>query len=98
MISALHVLAACCCHTDTRTYLRHSGDENSMALINRLKWQAGSFDFCGKLYCSNCDVSRLKYVMPLKSSRARSRMVTKRSSTCSQTAHRATTPGHCMYK
>src|SRR3989449_3882534 len=43
-------------------------------------------------------VSRHKYDMPLMSRNIRWRTLTRRRSTRSQTVHRATTPGHLMYK
>ena len=43
-------------------------------------------------------LSGVKHVMPRRSRNARWRAFTKRRSMCSQTAHRATTPGACMYR
>ena len=42
-------------------------------------------------------VSSVRYVMPRKSRNTRCRALTMRRSTCSHSAHRATTPGFCMY-
>ena len=42
--------------------------------------------------------SKLKCARSRTSSGTRCRRVTRQSSTCSQAAHRATTPGHCTYK
>ena len=46
--------------------------------------------------CS-CEVSRHKYVMPRTSRNTRWRVFAQRRTTCSQTGHRATTPGPSMY-